>query len=207
MNDPIETFELSGKTVKLYQEDHPESPRDWDNLGHIVCWHRRYNLGDEQVRPGEHPSFIEDFEQWLRKERGAFIVLPIYIYDHGSITVTARYETYLTYPDKQWDAGQVGFVYITKEKILEEYGVEYVSKETVDKVTEYLSCEVDSYDQYLTGDVWGYVIEDEEGEMVDSCWGFYGLHYARAEATEAVQGGPRAAAKTILGGAQCPQEQ
>ena len=181
MNDPIETFELSGKTVKLYQEDHPESPRDWDNLGHIVCWHRRYNLGDEQVRPGEHPSFIEDFEQWLRKERGAFIVLPIYIYDHGSITVTARYETYLTYPDKQWDAGQVGFIYVTEQGIKENYLTEEVTDELKEKATESLRGKVDTYDQYLTGDVWVYVIEDNDGEHLDSCWGFYGLDYAREE--------------------------
>ena len=62
MNEPVETFEVNGKTVSLYHDDDPRSPREHDNLGHIVCWHRRYNLGDEQVRPGEHASCIEDFE-------------------------------------------------------------------------------------------------------------------------------------------------
>jgi hypothetical protein len=35
------------------------SPRDWDNLGHMVCWHSRYNLGDEQRR--------DDVNEWLRE--------------------------------------------------------------------------------------------------------------------------------------------
>ena len=29
-------------------DDFAESPRDWDNLGTMVCWHNRYTLGDEQ---------------------------------------------------------------------------------------------------------------------------------------------------------------
>ncbi len=34
--------------------------------------------------------------------------------------------------------------------------------------------EVEVYDQYLRGDVWGFeVIED--GEVKDSCWGFFGF--------------------------------
>ena len=39
--------------------------------------------------------------------------------------------------------------------------------------------------QYLEGDVWGYVIEDEEGEQLDSCWGFYGDDNCEAEARSA----------------------
>jgi len=35
--------------------------------------------------------------------------------------------------------------------------------------------------QYLTGDVWGYVIEDSEGNEHESCWGFYGQSYCKAE--------------------------
>lgn len=36
-----------------------DGPREWDNLGTMVCWHRHYNLGDEQpkVTPDE---YLED---------------------------------------------------------------------------------------------------------------------------------------------------
>ena len=34
--------------LQIMLDDVPLNPRtDWDNLGHMVCWHRRYNLGDE----------------------------------------------------------------------------------------------------------------------------------------------------------------
>ena len=42
------------------------------------------------------------------------------------------------------------------------------------------------YDQYLTGDVWGYVIEDSESHEIESCWGFYGEDYCMAEGEDAM---------------------
>jgi hypothetical protein len=184
--EAIETFENAGFTASLYHDDCGESPRNWDNLGHMVCWHRRNNLGDEQVRPGEHAGSLKGFEKWLVQERKARVILPIYIYEHSGITITARYETYLTYPDKQWDAGQVGYIYVDEETIRKEYGVQRISTKLMRKVAEVLVGEVETYDQYLTGDVYGYMVEDEAGKHVDSCWGFFGLEYAKKEAQAAL---------------------
>lgn len=47
--------------------------------------------------------------------------------------------------------------------------------------------EVETYDQYLTGDVYGYVIESEDGTVDDSCWGFFGLDHCIGEAKEAAK--------------------
>jgi len=39
----------------------------------------------------------------------------------------------------------------------------------------------EEYDQYLRCEVYGYIIEDEDGNHVDSCWGYYGgEEYARS---------------------------
>ena len=50
-----EEQEYKGYIIKIYQDDTSEdSPReDRDNLGTMVCTHRRYNLGDVQVRSEE----------------------------------------------------------------------------------------------------------------------------------------------------------
>lgn len=32
--------------LKIENDDWADSPREWDNLGHMICWHRNYNLGD-----------------------------------------------------------------------------------------------------------------------------------------------------------------
>lgn len=47
--DPIIKKLASGKVVVGYLSDDPDppNPRDDDNLGVMICWHRRYNLGDK----------------------------------------------------------------------------------------------------------------------------------------------------------------
>jgi hypothetical protein len=42
--------------------------------------------------------------------------------------------------------------------------------------------EVATYDQYLTGDIWGYQITNPDGEKEDSLCGLYGYDYALQEA-------------------------
>jgi hypothetical protein len=34
---------------------------------------------------------------------------------------------------------------------------------------------INEWNMYLEGDVWGYVVKDENDNELDSCWGFYGL--------------------------------
>ena len=189
MAEPVETFEVNGKKVSIYQDDDAQSPRDDDNLGYMVCWHRRVLLGDEQIGRGELGRDLGEVREYLGESRGAVLILPIYIYEHGQITVTAREAFYAMYPDKEWDAGQAGFIYAEEATVLKEYGVESITEEMLEKLREVLEGEVAVYDQYLMGDVWGYVIEGEEGDDPgDSCWGFFGLEYCKEEARAAAGG-------------------
>jgi hypothetical protein len=49
MQDPIETIGFEhGVVAKIYVDDDPENPREhYDHLGKMVCFHRRYDLGDK----------------------------------------------------------------------------------------------------------------------------------------------------------------
>jgi len=43
-----EAATIGDKTLFTYYSECFESPRvDYDNFGHMICWHRRYNLGDK----------------------------------------------------------------------------------------------------------------------------------------------------------------
>lgn len=75
------------------------------------------------------------------------------------------------------DSGQVGWIYIDRETGQREWGRFWRKK-----AEKYLIAEVEEYDQYLRGDVWGYTITDKDGNEVDGCWGFYGYDYAVQEA-------------------------
>jgi hypothetical protein len=179
-------------TIKVMADHDPISPREWDNLGTMVCfgnygylgdvngqkeyyndrdrlWHELSGLYDE-----EHTDYLTD-GQIERVRKVAFekhIILPLYIYDHSGITMnTSGFSC-------PWDSGQVGYIYISLEKVREEYGCKRVSKKMRERIAGYLRNEVKTFDQFITGDVYGYDItrEDEDGEEVDvdSCWGFYG---------------------------------
>ncbi|WP_238318832.1 hypothetical protein [Pseudooceanicola atlanticus] len=50
-----------------------------------------------------------------------------------------------------------------------------VTKALREKAEDILRGEIVSYDAYLGGRVYGYVIE-QDGEEIDACWGFLG-HY------------------------------
>jgi len=158
--------------LTIVQDEDPESPREWDNLGKMVCFHDRYNLGDD------HDLRTGDFEAWawlkthLQEEEGAIVILPLYLYDHSGLTMS-------TSPFScPWDSGQVGFIYTTKPSAK-------LTAEALDQAVyharEVLESEVKAYDQFLRSDVWGYVIEDDEGNHVDSCWGLFGREYAEKE--------------------------
>lgn len=109
------------------------------------------------------------------------IMLPLYLYDHSGITMS-------TGPFScPWDSGQVGFIYITREQILKEYGWKVITTKRREQIVKYLIADVEIYDQYLTGDVYGYMVEDNDGEDIDSCWGFYGIEVCKQEAINAAK--------------------
>jgi hypothetical protein len=144
----------------------------------MVCSHNRYDLGDK------HNYNFNDYNSWdevkkeIIKRENVGVILPLYLYDHSGITMNT------TGFSCQWDSGQVGFIFISKQKMLLEYGGKIVTQKLKDRVTEYLKGEVETYDQYLTGDVYGYrvfKVENGEEEELDSCWGFYGEEECMSE--------------------------
>lgn len=173
----VEQFELGGLTVTIDYDQDAESPREWDNLGTMVCWHRRYNLGDKHEF-----STPTDFQEWAdSKESDIALCLPLYLYDHSGITMSC---SKFSCP---WDSGQVGYIYITREKIRSGYSAKRISKKLLERVRGYLISEVKTYDLFLTGQVYGYTVEDLEGNNVDSCWGFFGMETVKDEATSAAK--------------------
>ena len=161
---------VEGQTLKIYIDPDPVNPRtEFDNFGHMVCFHRRYDLGDP-----DHGISSKDFDSWdeleeyLIQEKGAVLILPLYLYDHSGITI----RTY-SFND-HWDSGMVGFIYATNDDILKNWMVKEVTQDLKDQALRLMQGEVKEYDDYLTGNVYGYELEDENGEFVDSCWGFFG---------------------------------
>ena len=132
-------------------------------------------------------DFIEDLEYGFKESISKawdllddkILLLPLYLYDHSGLSMSTRY----TYPyDDRWDAGQVGFIYVSIQDVKDEWGWKRLTSKRREMIFNILRNEVETYDQYLRGDVWGYIVEDEDGDHIDSCWGFYGYEYCEKEA-------------------------
>lgn len=171
--EPVEVLEFGPVTAEIFQDEDPRNPRtDYDNFGTMVCFHGRYDLGDKHDIRLEDIGGGEALDEYLRKKLHAVVILPLYLYDHSGITIrTSSFSC-------PWDSGQVGFIYVSREKAVEEFG--NLTKAKFKKIEALLESEVETYDQYLCGDVYGYVLKDY-GKEVESCWGFYGLDYIREE--------------------------
>jgi hypothetical protein len=187
MSDVIHSEKHLGYTIEVYADSDSLNPRtDLDNLGRMICFHRRYTLGDRHDFSAGNYSSWDENEAEIGKELGAVLILPIYMYDHGGITIS-------TSPFScPWDSGRVGTIYATKDDILEAFGKKKLTKELLAKAEKILEGEVAVYDQYLRGEVYGYTIRDEDGLVVDACGGYYGDYDedggALVEAKAAVMG-------------------
>lgn len=191
----MENIEYKGFNIRIEQDENLESPRNWDNLGKMICWHKRYTLGDEKLLEQysekkecrlknihEYCNSWDEVEEVLKIEFKAIVILPLYLYDHSGISM----KTFRHGIHSSWDCGMVGFIYITKEDIYKEFSVKKISKKLLEQVTKNLEGEVETYNQYLIGDVYGFIVEDLEENEIDSCWGFYGEEYAIKEAKSIV---------------------
>ena len=165
----VETEEYRGHEIKIYLDEYVEdfNPRNDDNLGIMVCYHGRYNLGDPHATE-DFPE-PEDFREWMQKQGKKLIVLPIYMYDHSGICInTTGYSC-------PWDSGQVGWIYVTKKAAREALSLSRITKKQEEKIKDWLRGEVEVYSSYLEGDVYFYEIES--GEDFDSCHGFFGTDW------------------------------
>lgn len=195
--EPVDTIEYRGKTIKIYQDETPEDPREWDNLGTMVCWNRRHNLGDVK-KPGDHDDYMRrlafecgtpvDTDRcdmstiWKILDRH-YLIMPLGLLDHSGLHMWVGGGSHWS-DSAGWDSGTVGYIYVSHKKIREEWSVKCVrhkvkihhcgTKKAIDYAKERLVGEVETYDQYLTGDVYGYVVEGSSGEDIGSCWGYFG---------------------------------
>lgn len=182
MANPVAEYKFKdGSALEIHQDEDPQSPREWDNLGTMAFFHRRYNIGDK-----DHGIDDTKFHNWNEIEKhiitelNAAVIFPVRMYDHSGICFAMGIDA-LRYPfNCQWDSGQVGFIFVTESQLKLEYGHLNLF-EAVERITARLEGELETYNQYQAGDIYGFIHRDKPcgecggpGDDLDSCWGFYG---------------------------------
>ena len=142
-----------GYTIAVDYDSDPSNPREWDNFGTMVCFHKRYMLGDSFKLDMDDYGSWSEVRDHIESELGAMVILPLFLYDHSGLSISvgaSRAE------HASWDSGQVGFIYCTDGDMVRE-GIK-----TLQEAEDLLRNEVKIYDKYLKGDFYTYRITKDE---------------------------------------------
>lgn len=171
-----QTFDLSNNTLEIMLDQDTDSPREWDNLAKMIFVGKHAHLGDNHDfritnNYNNRQDFMERGAEDVKKHFDAAIVKPVHLYSHSGTSISTSFG----YPfNCQWDSGTCGFAVVTKADIRKEYGVKRITKALLEKADKILECEVKLLDQWISGDVYRFSLDDKEGNNIDGCGGFFG---------------------------------
>jgi hypothetical protein len=179
----IETEKLGPLTIEIHYDTDASNPRETDyNFATIAYLKNRRGdcFGDVALDREELDAIEADTNN---------ICLPLYAMVHSGVALSTRE---MGCP---WDSGRVGVVYVKKEKAQKEFGEHYPDAlEAMSKIQGCMRGEVETFSQFLNGEVYGYVVKNSDGETLDSCWGFIGgadklspIEYVMSEAKDAAK--------------------
>jgi hypothetical protein len=102
--------------------------------------------------------------------------------DHSGLSISMSKRMFQACDSAGWDWGQVGWIMVERADALKEFSKKRMTSALMKKIEAAVESTVEIYDQYLRGDVYGYVVNSEFSEQEESCWGFYGFDFCVEEA-------------------------
>jgi hypothetical protein len=148
-------------TYEVEQDDTPQNPRDeYDNLSTFYGpKNSRYVVGGKTDREVyELDEVIKEF-----KKEGAVIV---------------EFES---------NAGTC-YAVVERDQLEDEYIKHgYTMRKALYWARHCAQGEIKTWLDYCNGEVYGYIVKDNDGEVLDSVWGFYGREYCEEEARQSAQ--------------------
>jgi len=155
MEKAIEKINYKGKIIETFYDFNPLSPEDWVNdVLFLVYDHRDFTVKVKGFDPEDIFQYFQENPKKVLYE--GYFVFPVYAYIHSGVSLSLGRNFY-PFNDR-WDTSFRGFVLCKKQK------GNYTSKKAYD-MSEGL---IEEWNQYLSGDVYGY------SSAHGSCWGFYG---------------------------------
>jgi len=172
-------IEYKGYTITIEQDDDAQSPQDCgDDGAFLVAWHRDFYVEPPRKDLGSDP------QRWVDYYQKTHWQYPIEAYIHSGVALARA--GCGNFCDRRWDVSNpVGFIALSKK--------EWKTRDSK-RAARYVDGLIETWNQYLSGDVWGYTVtkKDEDGndllmpDQEESCWGMYGRDYCLEDAKRVV---------------------
>jgi len=171
--------------LEIYHDNDAESPREWDgNSGYFITVDSKAyspdkheyleriirETGDEAENQAGHIKMIKKAVEDELSEGKVLAIYPITKYEHSGVV-------YKLGNISGFDYSNNGF-YIITDKTQKDSGVK---KKDFEKV---IKAELSLYNDWISGEIYGFNLYDENGEEVDSRSGFYGIEDIREDLPE-----------------------
>lgn len=162
----IHEEEYKGVKIKVFSDDTAESPETWGN-DDVCFWNNRelwvenknvnLDIFRSYIDPKEYPDYKEEAKELKKK----FHVFGVDAYIHSGISLSLHGEGMRCSFDT---SNYIGCVLVEKKEARTVKKAEVIARGIV-------AC----WNDYLGGNVYGYMLEDElmSGDF-GGCWGFYG---------------------------------
>ena len=151
--EAIHTENYRNHTIKIFRDDSSDNPGDWgDDELFLVANHRDFFV----TRPELGRSFTA--RDVIREYEHTHFLFPLEAYIHGGVCLALAGEG--NFPDRAYDVSMVGLVAVSKA---------ILSEMTRKKARKYAERLLKTWNDYLLGNVYGYVIEPAHETQQDPC--------------------------------------
>lgn len=147
--------------LEITRDDYAESPKEWGDDGLFLTGYHRDFWVESKLFSKE-----ECVELHGKKSNKDYWLFGLEAYIHSGVALAIAHEG--NFVDRRWDVSQLGLIFVKK--------TEAKTRAKAKKLAEGL---IKTWNIYLSGDVWSFTLHDENGELVDSCGGIYGLEYIK----------------------------
>lgn len=162
MANIVNSETYKGYTINIYWDEDAQY-NDYEHFGTFYTNVPRYiDFGD-----GIGDILTEDG----KLNTGDYICVPVYAYIHSGIALSCGRGGQFSDP---WDSGLGGVMAVSKEQAKIKLGYKKCCKQLIKKVKRLLMAEVEELNHYCQGQVFMFIILDEDGGIVDSSGGFVG---------------------------------
>lgn len=181
----MKTFKktVNSPLLEISYETNIDSPRRDDNLGYFITCEKNYDSPDKDEdlksliqNTSEESESTEEHIEKIKTEMEfngygkVLAIYPVHRFEHGNVF-------YKRGIANGFDSSNCGF-YIITDKTAEVLGTEPKDfKKIVD-------IELETYTKWVNGEIYYFCLYNEEGDIVESCGGYYDLEDIRADLPE-----------------------